>query len=815
MTLTVQTATVLGAGTMGAAIAGVLADAGIQVHLLDLASEPETEPASGRGREPAGLRGRSRLAWAGLERMRTLRPSNLYDEQSVHLIRPGNLEDDFETALAQSDWILEAVVEDLAAKQELLARVATSCPPGAFVSSNTSGLPIHLLCRDLDADFSRRFFGTHFFNPPRYLPLLELIPHQGTDAGLLAAFRVFAAKRLGRETVECRDIPYFIGNRIFAFVHQVTLNTALDLGLTVHETDQLTGPLTGRPRAATFRLCDIIGLDVMQLVCTHLHALLPEDPYRDVYRHPGSGRVMDLLQASGHLGNKTGQGFYQVRQRDDGGKAFWGLDLAAAQQGQLAYLPPATLQDEGLARIQNLPLPERFRALLAQESIYGTFLWEVFGRTFEYLSHIADQIAADIYAIDRALRWGFHWQMGPFELWDALGLAGSLERMRASGFTPGPWVQDLARTPGSPDNPAAFHRADPAPRTAHAFAGPRITVPADTSCHIYQDTMRLSDCLRANGSATLRRGRDQILYLDLHSHLNTLDPDVFVLCQEAVNHLHGSAHGLIITNNDDIFSAGANLRLVLDLVAQQDWQGLETGIRQGQDTLMALRLAPKPVIVALRGMAAGGGVELILAADRVVPHRDVGLGLVETGVGLIPGWGGCKEMVRRSVTAHPQGPPPNPLLALTALMKQIGRAQVSRHAAEARAMGYLHVDTPILARASQLLPWAEQEIHRLHDLGYCPPRATANVYAAGKDCKADLEMGNYLMQEGAYLSAHDRLLASTLTHVLCGGDLDMPAWMDEQYFLDLEREAVLGLLGEPKTRERIQHMLAEGKPLRN
>ncbi len=804
--MTIQTVTVLGAGTMGAAIAGVLADAGLHVHLLDLPAPPDEETfLAPPGVTPAQV-ARNGPAWSGLERMRTLRPPNLYHEQSLARIQPGNLEDDLEAALGASDWIIEAVVEDLQIKQELLARVAEHTPAHAIVSSNTSGLPIHLLCQDLPSGWSQRFLGTHFFNPPRYLPLLELIPHAGTDPDTVHRLQDFATRRLGRETVVCRDSPYFIGNRVFAFMHQITLNTAVDLGLTVHEVDQLTGTLVGRPRAATFRLCDIIGLDVMQLVCDNLYDLIPDDPFRQVYRHAGSLRILDCMLQSQLLGNKTRQGFYQVQQDTQGQKTFLGLDLAAAQEGHVQYLAPQTLQEPRLAALATLPLPERFRQLMALDSVYGQFLWEIYGRSFTYLSHIAGEIAPDAYAVDRALHWGFHWQMGLFELWDALGLETTRQRLARSGFTLGPWI---------PDTEQGFHQSTGTRRTAYGFDGIPVPVAASESYHGFQDIQQRSQALDTNEAATLCRGQDDILYLEIHSPQGIIDRDLLDLCQEAVHHLHGQAQGLIITRNDETFSAGANLKQVRALLDEGDWSTLETMARYGQDTFMALRLAPNPVAVAMRGLALGGGLELMLAADCVVPYREAQLGLVETAVGIVPGWGGCKELVRRWLQPRFIQLQEDPGTALSHLLQQIGLAKVSRHAAEARDFGYLAPDTPIIGRPSQMLAWAEREIRRQHDLGYQPPTADGTVYAAGADGKANLAMANYLWHEGGYMSDHDLLVTSKLVHVLCGGDLDRGTWMDEQYFLDLEREAVLSLLGEAKTRDRIEHMLATGKPLRN
>ena len=808
MTLNIQTATVLGAGTMGAAIAGLLADAGIRVHLLDLASDPDPN-INIEGVDPARV-GRSQLAWQGLARMAAARPPNLVHKEARSLIQPGNMDEDLEAALGASEWVLEAVIEDMDTKRSLLARLANLNPACRLITTNTSGLPIHMLTEGLPADFASRFMGTHFFNPPRYLPLLELIPHAGTDRALLADFGTFSSVRLGRETVVCRDTPYFIANRLFAFIHQVTINTALDMGLTVAEVDGLTGSLLGRPNAATFRLADIVGLDVMDLVCRNLDDLTPNDPCRSVRFHEGYRSMMTALLKAGHLGSKTGQGFYRTERDANGKRQFLSLDLAEAVEGRLAWVPAPRFRDTTIDPLHELPLAERFPALLNLDNRFGKFLWQIHSQVFSYLSQIAGEIAEDCQAVDRVIRTGFAWQMGPFELWDALGPA-SLHRMRQSGMHLGGWTEEAEFTPSG----TAFHQTLKGMRRSWNFRGSTNSVPPEVNYHAYADTVRTGQVITENESACLRTGQDGILFLETRTVLNTIDEQVLSVCQEACDRLHGSAAGLIIANDDDIFSAGANLKLLLALLEANDWQALERLTKLGQDTFMALRQAPKPVWAAARGLAAGGGVELLLSLDGVVTHPEACLGLTEPAVGLVPGWGGCKELVRRSLGREFLDRGGDAHRVLKNLHAQVAMAKISDNAREARAMGYLPQQATPVTRRSQLLPWAVRELQRSLDLGYVPPAVRQNTYAAGRDGLANLEMEVFMYREAGYISEHDALIATKLANVLCGGRLASPAWMDEQWFLDLEREANLSLVGEPLSRDRIVHMLTQKKPLRN
>lgn len=797
---------------MGSALAGLLCDAGLRVHLLDL---PSGTVKKGAAPDP---RQRNQLAKAGLERMQEARPANLYEPMNLDLVQLGNTEDDFEAAVVESDWVLEAISENLSLKRGLLRRIEACCPSKTFVSTNTSGLPVRLLTEGLNTEFRQRCFGTHFFNPPRYLPLMELVPGPETDPRLISEFKDFANWRLGREVVHCNDTPYFIGNRLFAYCHQATVNAAVARGMSLGEVDALTGSLLGRPKTATFRLADIVGLDVMEQSCSNMVELLPADLAMQSVAQGEARRILQTLTAAANLGRKSGQGYYKTVSDENEVKTFLELDLVKAGRGDIAYLEPASAKSERLRELMDKSLPDRLMALLFTESPYQDFAWDVMGSFWGYLATVASEIANSVYEIDRVMRWGFGWRLGPFELWDAIGLNASLKEMDARGFTVPQWVREMpsgASLHGRPDEDRRFHVGSGLQRQALSFEGEYITIKPDDSFHSYQDIFVQAPVLAENASATLRMGRDQILLLELHSKLNTIDDRVLTICQAALEQLHGKAAGLIVTNDDEIFSAGANLRLLLDLIEDQDWLALEQRIVQGQSMLQGLREAPKPVVVALRGMALGGGVEVILAADRAVAHRDARLGLVESSVGLIPGWGGCKEMVRRSLDITSDWALKSPETTMQALLQMIGSALVSSQAEHARTLGLLSSRDSVVSRSGQVLAKALEVIQTMQLEGYRPPVTKANVYAGGKDLQANLEVNLYFMREGEYLTDYDCHIASTLTHVLSGGSLDTAAWMDEQYFLDLEREAILSLLAEEKTQARMQHMLATGKPLAN
>jgi 3-hydroxyacyl-CoA dehydrogenase len=807
----IEHVTVIGAGTMGAAIAGHLANAGVRATLLDMAPSellPE-EVAAGLTLESRKVR--NRIVQQGFDRMVKSKPANLFSQEMAKRIGVGNLEDDFDKAVGASDWIIEVIVERPGPKQALMERIEKVAPAHAVISSNTSGIPIQIIAQGRGETFRKRFLGTHFFNPPRYLHLLELIPTPETDPAVTARMKEFAEVVLGKGVVVAKDTPNFIANRMISFIQSDLMEYAIVNGYTVEEVDKLTGPLLGRPKTGTFRLNDVIGIDVMALVSDNLYGMIPDDEDREVLKGEYSSVVMKSLVENKFLGSKTGQGFYKTVTDEKGKKDFHGLDLQAAAEGDISYVAPKKPKWSSVGAVKDAALPERLRSLANASDPAGELVWHTLSRTMAYASKRIPEIADGVVEIDNAMRWGFAWEMGPFETWDTLGVAETTRRIEAEGGSVAPWVKEMLSAGNS-----SFYCYDGGRRLVWNPAT-KGYVPAapDSKAIALADIRHRTRPLATNESATLHDMGDGVMLLEFHSKLNVLDPQIFDMMQKAVERMHGSAAGLVIGNEGSDFSAGANLLYFALLLQSGDLAGGAAFIKQGQDTMMALRRAPKPVVAAPFNRVLGGGVETCLTADRIVAHAETYMGLVEVGVGIIPGWGGCKEMVRRHITPHMNATNVNPTPYLRQVFETIGFAKVGESAVQSRDLGFLAPTDRIVMNRDLQLAEAKQEVLAMADAGYRPPVTTGNVYAAGKDVLASVKIEVYSMRQGGYISEHDARIANKLGAVLCGGDLSEPAWMDEQYFLDLEREALLSLAGEQKTQERVMYMLQNGKPLRN
>ncbi|MXX26860.1 MAG: 3-hydroxyacyl-CoA dehydrogenase/enoyl-CoA hydratase family protein [Caldilineaceae bacterium SB0668_bin_21] len=829
MSRTISHVTVIGAGTMGAAIAGHLANAGVSSHLLDIAPTELTPEEEANGLTLKDRAVRNRIVQAGFERMTQARPASLYRPEEAELIILGNVEDDLEAAAAQSDWIIEAIVERPGPKQELMARLDAIAPADAIISTNTSGIPIHIISASCSKDFQRRFLGTHFFNPPRYLRLLELIPGQETDPAIVADMKAFAEKRLGKGVVIAKDMPNFVGNRMFSYIMSSLLEFAVANDYTVEEVDRLTGTLIGRPKTATFRLLDVVGIDVAALVGEHLYDMIPDDEDRDTLRGPLGTEVLMTLLQNGFLGSKSGQGFYKTVVDRKGGKSFWGLDLQAASEGEVDYMQPARTSWPSVDAVRNVPLPERLRGLVAShptgedgeesEDEAGSLIWHTLSQTLAYASKRLPEIADSPKDIDNAMKWGFGWEMGPFETWEALGVADTTQRMAEEGLTVAPWVQEML---GKGHN--SFYLSEEASGPGAGAAPMQVYSPQTGRYESVDDGDRVvsiaalkrgQGVLAGNSSASLLYMGDGVLLLEFHTKMNALDLDIGPIADAAIERLHGDATGLVIGNQGGNFSAGANLLLIGALAQSGDLDKLDEAIRALQQMILQLRRAPKPVVAAPYQMALGGGAEVTMCADRIVAHAELYIGQVEVGVGLIPAAGGCKELIRRLVSPHMKMQNADPASHLQKVFELVALAKVSTSAAEARQMGFLGPRDLVVMNADHLLAEAKAEVLRMAEEGYRPPDVTGNIYAAGRDYLANLRVGIHMMREARYITAHEAIIADQLAYVLCGGELSQPAWMDEQYFLDLEREAFKTLCGYPKSHERIWHMLKNGKPLRN
>lgn len=808
----IRQVTVIGAGTMGAAIAGHFANAGIPVTLLDVAPSELTPEEAAAGLTLTSRKVRNRIVQQGFDRMDKAKPANLYQPENGKAIALGNLEDDFDAAVGKSDWIIEVIVERPGPKQALMERIERTAPPHAIVSTNTSGIPIHIISQGRGDGFRKRFLGTHFFNPPRYLHLLEVIPTPDTDPAIVERIKRFAEDQLGKGVVVCKDTPNFIANRMISFLQSDIMEFAIEYGYTVEEVDALTGPLLGRPRTGTFRLNDVVGIDIMALVGENLYPMIPNDADREILRAPLGGKLMQTLIENKLLGAKTGQGFYKTITNDKGKKEFWGLDLDKASRGTIEYIAPSKPRWESVGEAKDLPLAERLRSLVDAIDPAGELVWHTLSRTMAYASHRIPEIADSLVDIDNAMRWGFGWEMGLFETWDALGVAETTQRMESEGVSVAPWVHEMLASGQKSfycyDDRGVAHAWNPASKQASKAS-------ADSSQIRLNDLRHHNRPLAENESAVLHDMGDGVMLLEYRSKMNVLEPGIFQMMEKATDRLHGGSAGLVLGNEGSDYSAGANLLHVIMLAQSGDWQGIADFLKQGQDALLALRRAPKPVVAAPHNRVLGGGVESCLASDRIVAHAETYMGLVEVGIGIVPGWGGCKEMVRRHVSPHMHATSTNAMPYLRQVFETIGFAKVGESAAQSRALGFLAPTDRIVMNRDQQLAEAKQEVLNLLEAGYSAPNTKANVYAGGKTLLGSVKVEVYSLQQAGLISEHDATVANWLGWVLCGGDLSEPAWMDEQYFLDLEMEAVLELGGMTKTHERMAYILQHGSPLRN
>jgi 3-hydroxyacyl-CoA dehydrogenase len=802
MSHAINKVTVIGAGTMGAAIAGHLANAGVDVHLLDIAPTSLTAEESAAGLTLEHPSVRNRIVQAGFARMVKARPSNLFSAAVAERIHTGNLEDDLAAALQESDWIIEAIVEQLAPKQALMARLDELAPGDAIISTNTSGIPISQISAGRSDAFQRRFLGTHFFNPPRYLPLMEIIPTTATDPAITQRIRDFVEESLGKNVVICRDTPNFIANRMVSYIMADLIAFAVDNGYSVEEVDALTGPLLGRPRTGTFRLNDVVGVDVWAMIARNLHPLIPHDSDRDTLIQPSYLNVLQTLIDHGFLGNKSRQGFYQTQTTADGERSFWALDLAAAARGEVLYHPPQKPTFPEVEALQLQPLATRLAALVALPGRTGALIWHTLSRTLAYAAARTPEIAESLVDIDRVMEWGFAWELGPFAMWDALGVAQSVTRMEQEGIVVAAWVKEMLA-----QGHATFYRSHNGNRQVYEpQSASYVEIEEDPRIESIASLKARRPPVAENEAASLLDVGDGILLLEFHSKMNTLDSAFFPIIERAVDAIYGNATGLIIANDGPHFSLGANLRSMLSSAEAGDRQAVDDLITQGQRYLLALRAAPHVVVAAPFQRALGGGAEICLTSHRVVAHAETNIGLVEFNVGLIPGWGGCKEMVRRHVRAE------SPLAGLRHIMELVTQAKTSASAHEAKAMGLLAAEDRVVMHRGHLIHVARQTVLEMAP-NFIPPATTKSVYAAGAGALAVLQAEIEAQREAGNFLAHDVVIATALAQVLCGGGA--AGWRNEQDFLDLERQNFLQLIRTQATQARIRQVLAAGKPLRN
>ena len=797
--LQIRRAAVIGAGVMGAAVAAHLANAGVPVLLLDVPPRELLPDEQRAGLTPGHRDVRNRLARQGLRRALTASPPAFFVPERAALVSTGNVEDDW-GRLADADWVIEAVVEDPAIKAALFKRLDGTLAPTALLTSNTSGLRAADLAQSLSPARRARFFVTHFFNPPRYLHLLELVAGPQTDAALLSAFADWAELRLGKGCVVAQDTPDFIANRIGTFAFMDALAALVERRASVAEIDALTGELIGRPKSATFRTADLVGLDTLLHVTAHLHAALRDDPWRSRFEPP---ELLRRLVEGGRLGAKTGAGFYK--------KAKDGILMLDA--GTLEYVPVPKLDPKALGPAAAQPDPaRRIAALVAPSSPAAAFLWPHLSAALVYAAGCVPEISDELPAVDRAMRWGFGWSHGPFELWDALGVPPTAERLKAEGRPVPPVVAALLGSGAQ-----GFYRRE---RGGSSVFDPHsrafVPVPARPRVLGAEGLLAASGALEGNAEASLLDLGEGVLGLLLHGRLNVIGEGVGAMLERALERLAGGDwKGLVVGGRGENLTAGANLKLVLELIAGGRWDALETLVARFQQINQALRSSHRPVVVACRGLALGGGCELSLHAARIVAAAESYIGLVEVGAGLIPAGGGCKELVRRLDESLPADFEGDPLPFLQRLFTTIGKAQVSGSAEQARALGYLGPRDTIVMNVDHLWHAARQAVLDLDRDGFVPPTPRRDLRVMGEAGLAAFEVALWNLAEGHAISAHDLLVGRKLVTVLCGGAVGYGVRVSEQHLLDLEREGFLALAGERKTQERIHALLTTGKPLRN
>ena len=768
---------VLGAGTMGSRIAAHFANAGFPVELLDIVRP--------------GAPDRNAAAVAGMQSAATQKPVAFMTDAARALIRPGNFEDHLER-LGECDWVVEAVAENLEIKRTLFRKVVEVLAPGAVVSTNTSGIPLHDIAAGFSPEFRRNFLGAHFFNPPRYLHLVEIVPGPETALEVLAWAGEFCDLHLGKGVVPCKDTPNFIANRIGCFFGATIHKLTVEGDYTVEEIDALTGPLIGLPRSASFRLVDIIGLDVWAHVLRNLHELAPGDPARGRYIVP---EFMERMIQCGWLGEKSGQGFYK-RVGKGAEKEIWAIDRKT-----LEYHPAAKPKFPSAEAAQRIAdLPQRLRALVAAGDRVGSFLWPLYRDLFLYAAQLVPEISGRIVEIDRAMRWGFAFSLGPFETWDALGFDATVARMRADGCALPAGIERMMASGAT-----SFYRdadRDGAPGRRYfdlTGAAYRELEPRPGVLGL-SDLKRARGVVRKNAGASLVDLGEGVLCLEFHSKMNTLGDDAVEMMEAAMEETARNYRGLVIGNQGEHFSAGANLAMVLAAAQEAAWRQIDSAVRRFQNAHMALKYAPFPVVVAPFGMALGGGCETVLHGARVQASAETYMGLVETGVGLIPAAGGCKEMLLR-VGARPA-------------FDLIGYAKVSASGANARELGLLRPSDAVSMNPERLIGDAQNAVLAMAP-AYAAGAPRNDIPVEGETGYAALKMGMIVAREGGYISDYDVVVGEKLAHVLSGGRLTGEQRVSERYLLDLEREAFLSLCGQPKTQERMQHMLKTGKALRN
>lgn len=801
MKRSIKKVAVLGSGIMGSRIACHFANIGLEVLLLDIVPKEPNDAEKAKGLSLDSPAVRNRIVNEALAFAAKSNPSPVYNKSVLNRIKTGNFEDNMKD-IASCDWTIEVVVENLDIKKKVYDQVEQHRKPGTLITSNTSGIPIHMMAEGRSEDFKKHFCGTHFFNPPRYLRLLEIIPTPSTDSEIVDFLMHYGDKFLGKTTVLCKDTPAFIANRVGVYSIMALLHLVEKMDLTVEEVDKFTGPVLGRPKSATFRTTDVVGLDTMINVANGLYANVPNDEAREAFVLPD---YVKKMQENKWLGDKTKQGFYK-KTKDAAGKTdILALDLKTLEYRSQNKVKSATLEATKLTE----NLRERMKVYAAGKDKAAEFFRISFSGLFEYVSNRIPEISDETYRIDDAMRAGFGWELGPFEVWDALGVKEGVEMMKANGNAPAAWVSQMLDAGNS-----SFYKVENGAKSYYDIPSKSYKQIPGQDAFIILDNIRANKTIWKNAGTTLTDIGDGILNLEFHTKMNTIGGEVLSGINKAIDIAEKDYRGLVIGNDGANFSAGANVGMIFMMAVEQEWDEVNMAIKMFQNTAMRLRYSSIPVVVAPHNLTLGGGCEFCLHADHVQLSAETYMGLVEFGVGLIPGGGGTKEFALRASDAFAEGQIEQNVLKDRFIT--IAMAKVSTSGKEAFDLGYLLKDKySISMNRSRLIADAKEKALELADAGYTQPVRRTDIKVLGKFGLGMVYAGANTMKSGNYISEHDQKISQKLGYVMCGGDLSAPSIVTEQYLLDLEREAFLSLCGEKKTLERIQSIITKGKPLRN
>ncbi len=789
--LNIARAAVLGAGTMGAGIAAHLANAGIPTLLLDIA--PQEPDAADKNAIVNSL----------FDAAKKLKPAPFMLSENARLITTGNFSDDI-AKLKECDLVIEAVVENLDIKHKLFAEVEKNRKPGAVIASNTSGIPIDAIAEPFSDDFKQHFVGIHFFNPPRYMKLVEVIPGTETSGEIACKVSGFLDQRLGKGVVPAKDRPNFIANRVGTFGMMATVHEMLEQGFTPTEIDQITGKAIGHASSATFRTSDLVGLDVLAHVNKNLYPAVPDDEDRDVFLVPD---VINTMLEKKLLGDKTGGGFYKKSKDAGGNRQILELDLATFE-----YKPQQKSKFPSLDAAKVIEdTDKRINTLVWGDDRVADFLWKTMSRTFRYSANRIPEIADTIVEIDNAIKWGFGWTIGVFESWDAVGIERSVERMKAEGQAVPASIDKMLASGAT-----SFYKRENGETSFYDLVnGGYKPVPKRPGVTILKDVKDRTDTIKTNPGASLIDLGDGVACLEFHSKMNSIGGDTVQMMNFAIDEVERNFTGLVVGNQGGNFSAGANIMMLLLAAQEEEWDDINMMVAALQNAVMRLRYSQKPVVTAPYGLTLGGGCEIAMHGNKARAAAETYIGLVEVGVGVIPAGGGTKEMTLRTMDAWAKAPDSDPLQFLKKTFETIGMGKVATSAQEGRAFGFLRDSDAISMNGDRLIQDAKQEVLNLDAAGWVAPVERTDITVLGEALESAMKLALHMMKRGGYISDHDELIGRKLAHIMAGGTINHRTQVTERYLLDLEREAFVSLCGERKTQERIAAMLKTGKPLRN